>query len=87
MATDDIDTYLSCLETYNSYCQTIMAKGSASDICRAFSDLSARAVELQQQCQSMIEREIQSINFRLRKSEAVESLEESCVNFIGEIEG
>ena len=79
MATDDIDTYVSCLETYNSYCQTIMAKGSASDICRAFSDLSARAVELQQQCQSMIEREIQSINFRFRKSEDVEFLEESCV--------
>ena len=87
METDDIDTYLSSLETYNSYCQKIMAKGSASDICRAFSDLSVRAVELQEQCQPMIEREIQSFNFRFRKSELEEILKETCDNLIGEIEG
>ena len=51
------------------------------------SDVCARGVELQQQRQSMIEREIKSINLRFRESEAVVFLEESWVNFFGEIEG
>ena len=87
MVTDDIDAYLSSLQTYNSYCQTIVARGSASDICRAFSDLSVRATELQRQCQPAIELEIQSFNFCFRKSELEDILEESCDNLIGEIAG
>jgi len=83
IATDDIDEYLTCLET-NNFCSQ---KGSDSDICGAFSKLSVRAVELQQKCHSMLEREIQSLNFGLRKSEIEDFLLENCDNLIGEIEG
>ena len=82
---DDIDAHLSCLQSYSSYCQKMMAKGSASDICRAVSDLSVKATELQEQCQSLIEREIQSFKFCFTKSEFEEFLEDD--NLIGEIEG
>ena len=85
---DDIATYLSCLETYNSYSQKMLAKGSASDICGAFSNLSIRMIELQEQCQAMIERETQSFNTCFRKSELDEFLEYGgCDNFIGDIQG
>src|SRR6218665_1208748 len=87
MATDDVDTYLSCLETYKSYCQKIMTKGSASDICSAFSNLSSRAMELQQECHSVTGRELQSINLCFRKSKLDEFLQENCENVIGKIEG
>lgn len=88
-ATDEVDAYLSNLESYNSYCQRIMAKGSASDICRAISDLSVRAMELQQQCQPIIVIEcgIQEFKFRFRQSAIEEFIEEDCRNLIGEIEG
>src|SRR6218665_1335013 len=87
MTTDDVDTYISCLETYKSYCQKIMAKGSASDICSAFSNLSSRAMELQKECLPLTQREIQSINLCFRKSELVEVLQKNCDNLIGKIEG
>jgi hypothetical protein len=87
METDEIDAYLSSLETYNSYCQSIMTKGSASDICNAISDLSSRAVELQRQCQLTNETEVQSLTFSFRKSELEQFLAESCGNLIGEIQG
>lgn len=66
-----------------------MAKGSASDICRAISDLSVRAMELQQQCQPIIVIEcgIQEFKFRFRQSAIEEFIEEDCRNLIGEIEG
>ena len=85
MEADDIDAHLSCLQSYSSYCQKMMAKGSASDICRAVSDLSVRAVELQEQCQSLTERKIQSFKVSFTKSEIEECLEDD--NLIGEIEG
>src|SRR6218665_1013435 len=87
MAMDDVDTYLSSLETYNSYCKMIIDKGSANDICGAMSDLSVTTLELQQQCQPLIEREIQFSNMCFSKSGLCEFLEENCVNSIGEIEG
>jgi len=87
MATCDIDTYISSLETYNSYSLKIIARGSPADICREFSNLSVRAVELQEQCQPMIEREIQSFDVIFRKSELEEFMQESCGSIIGEIEG
>lgn len=86
-ATNEIDIYLSCLEIYNSYCKKILAKGSASETCRAFSGLSARAIELQDQCRPMIEREIQPFNFSFRKSKLEEILERSGDNWLGEFEG
>ena len=87
LATDDIDAYLSCLETYNSYCQKIIAEGSASDTCRAFSYLSIRAGELYLQFQDLSKTEVQSVNFCFRKSKLEEFLVGSCDNLIGEIEG
>jgi len=77
--TDDVNAHLSCLQSYSSYCHKIVAKGSASDICRAVSDLSVKAAELQEHCQSLIKRDIQSFTFCFPKWEFKE--------LIGELEG
>ena len=87
METDDIETYILSLETYNSYCQTIMVNGSDSDICCAFTDLSVRAVELQEQRQLRIRGEIQPFNCNFIKSGLESFLGESSKNLIGELEG
>ena len=86
-STGDIEEYLSNLERFNVYCQRIMAKGSAIDICREFSDLSGRAIELQQQCQVLIDREDRPFNANFRKLELGDFLGENLDNLIGEIEG
>lgn len=86
IAADDIDIYVSNLESYNSYCQEIIVKGSASDICGAQSDLSVRAIELQQQFQPIIQRVIQEFKLNFRPSELEELLDEDRFNLIGEIE-
>src|SRR6218665_1530832 len=85
--TDDIDAYLTNLETFKSYCEKINDKGSASDICGAFCDLSVRALELQDLCQMVTGGDIQAFNFCFRKSEFEEFLEHNCENVIGVIEG
>ena len=59
MEAGDIDAHLSCLQSYSSFYQKVKAKGSASDICRAVSESSVKALELKQQGQSLIEREVQ----------------------------
>ena len=85
MEADDIDAHLSCLQSYSSYCQKMMAKGSDSDICRAASDLSFKATELQTQYQSLTEKQIQFFKVIFKKSEIKEFLEDD--NWLGEIEG
>ena len=85
--TDDITTYLSNLESYNSYCRRLIDKGTVSDLCLAISDLSVRAMELQQQCQSKMQLEVRDFEFYFRQSELKELPEEDSDNLIGEIEG
>src|SRR6218665_90142 len=85
METGDIDAHLSCLQSYSSYCQKILGNGSDSDVCRAVADLSVRAVELQKQCQVLIDREIKFFKVSFTTSDFMEFLED--VNFIGDIEG
>lgn len=86
-ATDDTDAYLSNIESYNSYCQIILDKGSASDICREVSDLSVRASELRQQCQTILQQGIQDFKICFRQSQLEEYIEEDCGNLVGEIKG
>src|SRR6218665_697856 len=53
--TDNIDEQLARLESYNSYCNKILTKGSAFDICRSSGDLSARLIGLQEENQPILE--------------------------------
>src|SRR6218665_484249 len=53
--TDNIDEQLARLESYSSYCNKIMTKGSAFDICRSSGDLSARLIGLQEENQPILE--------------------------------
>ena len=85
MAAEDIDAHLSSLQSYCSYGQMITALGSASDICRAASDLSVSAIDLQQRCQVLIEKEIQVFKFCFTKLEFEEFIAD--YNLIGKIEG
>lgn len=86
MVKDDIDEYISKLESYNSYSKHIITKGSASDICSALSSLSGRATELQHDCQPIIERVIQECEFCFRQFELEELLKHDGGNLIGKIE-
>lgn len=83
MATNNTDAYISTLESFNSYCQGLMISGSARDVCCAIADVSVRALELQEVCQTILEIGIRDLKFCLRKSE----LEEDYGNLLGEIEG
>lgn len=85
MEVEDIDAHLSYLQSHSPYSQKMMAKGSASDICREVSNLSVKAVELHEQRQSLNEREIQTLKFCFTKSEFEKFFEHE--NLIGEIEG
>jgi len=82
--TDNIDAQLARLESYTTYCQKIMTKGSVCDICRSVGDLSARVNELQEENRPLIELKLKPINVCFVETEFEE---ESENNLIGQLKG
>src|SRR6218665_182165 len=84
IVTDNIDAQLARLESYTTYCQKIMTKGSVCDICRSVGDLSARVNELQEENRHLIELKLKPINVCFVETEFEE---ESGGNMIGHLTG
>lgn len=61
-----------------------MSKGSACDICRSVCDISARVSELQEENQSLTERQLTPLSLCFIETE-FEGQEER--NFIGQLKG
>jgi len=84
---EENDLCLISLTSYSQYCQSILTRGSPSDVCGASSHLSARAVELENETQPLLKPRNSHINITLEKTDLNEFIRPDGVGFLGHIAG
>lgn len=85
----ETQTHLSIVDSFMTYSEELMLKGSASDICRSAHDLKARAGELQQIHESQVRRQIPSVKISFKTTALDEILKTARTNnnIVGIING
>lgn len=83
----DVEIMLSCLESFQVYCNQLMCSGSASSICRAVGSLNRRAIELEKLCDSRAQKVFifPQLSLKIRQQRQ-KTLKEIAENLIGQIE-
>src|SRR6218665_2978787 len=84
---EDIDMQIADVEYYTLYCQEIIAKGSAGDVCRSEAQLRKWASSLGNVNESICQRHFQPFCVILTVSKLDEFLKDNGENIIGKIEG
>lgn len=86
MLKEELNTHLTIMETFKTYCIEVEAKGSNGDICKQINNLKRRSSELQTIHDSIIKQPFSSPKVVFNKSRHGEILKEE-LNCIGTIQG
>lgn len=87
MKEEEFECLHSILKSFESYSTELCSKGSVSDICGCFNELLKRADELKKDHDEYLDRPCESIKVSFISRELEESLDMTCKNVVGQIQG
>lgn len=84
---DDNEIHLCSLESYNNYSSSLEFYATNGEICRAVSDLSARAIELRRENEATVGRRLSPFQLSTFTATTLDTFSNLVENIVGKIEG